>query len=372
MVSARYAAPSWRWMLGGLAFSGLSAWSSIVHAVEPSIWYRTGDGCPDGASFLERLGRQSVSARLAAVGDHVDFVVTLGSTDAGSSGRLERQTSGGTIAIREVQAPSCEAVADALALTLALTLDPASQNLTEKAPSSEDASSREEAPPAPPPPPTTTAAAADDAATVQGHNTRLPGRTSLPNAPPPSAGISTLSEPDARSIDAAEEKLVVRLGAAVAAWDLFEGPWLLQAGPFGELEAPRSFSVPRATLRVALQGGLRPDADASARVWLAAGRVEACPLAVGPRTSSLHPCVASDFGVIDASAGGVNDTAFWSAVAAHVRFRFERGLLALEAQLGGIVPLTRYEIQAASTQVSLEKTSAIGFAGGVGVSVRVE
>lgn len=76
VVSARYAPPFWQSILAGLAFSGLSAWSSVVHAVEPSIWYRTGDGCPDGASFLERLGGQSVPARLAAVGDHVDFVVT--------------------------------------------------------------------------------------------------------------------------------------------------------------------------------------------------------------------------------------------------------------------------------------------------------
>src|SRR5688572_2169584 len=113
--------------LVGCVLAAVSGLASSVHAAEPSIWYRTGEGCPDGASFLERLDRRSVRARLAAVGDPVDFVVTLGTNADRSSGRLERQTSGGTIAIREVTDPSCEAVADALALSLALSLDPAVQ-----------------------------------------------------------------------------------------------------------------------------------------------------------------------------------------------------------------------------------------------------
>jgi hypothetical protein len=62
-------------------------------------------------------------ATIARAGDRIDFVVTLDRDQRGSTGSLERQNSGGTVAIRQVEATSCDAVADALALTLALSTD---------------------------------------------------------------------------------------------------------------------------------------------------------------------------------------------------------------------------------------------------------
>jgi hypothetical protein len=158
----------------------------------------------------------------------------------------------------------------------------------------------------------------------------------------------------------------------MAAWDLFQGPWLVQAGPFAEVEAPSSFVLPRATLRVVLQGGLRPDSAESVQVWLAAARVEACPLALGRGTFWFRPCAAFDGGAIGASAAGVDDVAAWAAAAAHARVAFELGRVGVEAQAGGIVPITRYELTTAGSGAILEKTSGIGFAGGVGLSLRLE
>lgn len=333
-----------RWMTRGLAFAAVSMVSWSVWAAEPSIWYRTGEGCPDGASFLERLELRGIRGRLAAVGDRVEFVVTLGVSGEGSSGRLERQTSSGTIAIREVQAASCEAVADALALSLALAVEPES----EKPPT-----------PAPAPEVSPPASAAVEA----------PPRAGAAEPAPPA-----LARRAQVATSASEGGGGVRLGGMLAAADLFEGPWLFQAGAFAEVEASSAFVLPRSALRVTLLGGLRPDAnaDAEARLWLAAARVEGCLLAVGAGPFSLRPCVGGEGGVIGASAHGISDRAAWGAAVAHARVGYDFGRLGVEGQAGGIVPLTHYEVTAAGSRATLEKTSSVGFSAAVGLSVRLE
>lgn len=362
MVMLRDARAHLRSMLASLVFGAFFTLSLSGYAAEPSIWYRTGEGCPDGVSFLARLENRGIRGHLAAVGDRVDFVVTLGTNGERSSGRLERQTSQGTIAIREVEDVRCEAVADALALTLALTFDPASHDPPETAVAAEQPAAQSQA--GPPPPSGATALPTAVAASEHSAAPSPPDHTSAPTEP---------GEQDSgEGQGAGAEQGRVRLGAALAAWDLFQGPLLLQAGPFAEVEAPASFVLPRASLRLVLQGGLRPDADASVQVWLAAARVEACPLALGRGSISVRPCAAFDAGVIGASAEAVADTALWSDVAAHARLMFELGRLGLEAQAGGIVPITHYEVKPAGSRDILEKTSGIGFAGGVGVSFRFE
>jgi hypothetical protein len=82
-----------------------------------SIWYRTSEGCPSGDDFVQRLADLGRAAHLADAGDHIDFVVTLGVGTPKSSGRLERQTTGGTVAIRDVEAENCSQVSEALALS---------------------------------------------------------------------------------------------------------------------------------------------------------------------------------------------------------------------------------------------------------------
>jgi hypothetical protein len=88
------------------------------------IWYRSSAGCPDGARFVQRLTELGREVRLASVGDRVDFVVTVADAAEQSSGRLERQTELGTMAIREISAGRCDEVVEGLALSLDLALDP--------------------------------------------------------------------------------------------------------------------------------------------------------------------------------------------------------------------------------------------------------
>src|SRR5262245_23121661 len=81
----------------------------------PVIWYRSSAGCPDGPAFLRRLHGRAEGARLAQVSDRIDFVVTLGNENGRSSGRLERQTTGSMVAMREIETTSCDEAADVLA-----------------------------------------------------------------------------------------------------------------------------------------------------------------------------------------------------------------------------------------------------------------
>jgi hypothetical protein len=99
--------------------------SAQPEAREPAVlWYRSSEGCPDGASFLATIGTQASLLRLAQAGDRVDFVVNLALTTEGARGRLERETDAGTVAIREVEDTSCARVAEVVALNLSLALDP--------------------------------------------------------------------------------------------------------------------------------------------------------------------------------------------------------------------------------------------------------
>jgi hypothetical protein len=119
------------WSVGALGF----LWATPAAAEDPartagaevSIWFRSSEGCPNGPGFLAKLTQRSTQARLAQVGDRIDFVVTLGSEQGVASGRLERQTDSGTVAIRDIHGSSCEVVAEALALTLALTAAPGAE-----------------------------------------------------------------------------------------------------------------------------------------------------------------------------------------------------------------------------------------------------
>jgi hypothetical protein len=344
VLPARRTSRFFRQLVSGWAAAELSlALAGTAHAAEPSIWYPAGEGCPDGASFLARLAQRGVSAQLAAVGDRIDFVVTLGSSGERSAGRLERQTSTGTIAIRQVEDARCEAVAEVLALTLALTQEP------DATPSPATNSAQDKAPIAPPVPAAAAATAAPPAVVVA-------------SSPPPSAPPPHATERGAR----------FALGAEVSAWDVFQGPWLLAAGPFAELEAPSQFALPHASMRAVVRGGLRADGDAAARLWLAAARIEGCPTALVLGRVDLRPCGALDLGLVGASASGRSDAAGWVSAAAHARLTLDLGPLAVEAQAGALFPLTRYEVTTEASATTLEKTQTAGFAGGIGAKLPLE
>lgn len=93
--------------------------------VEPiRLAYYASDGCPDEAGFVARIRTRTTRARIAWAGEVArTFTIAI---DQGPppSGRVSVQTSGRDDGTRRVQADTCSDVADALALVVALAIDP--------------------------------------------------------------------------------------------------------------------------------------------------------------------------------------------------------------------------------------------------------
>jgi hypothetical protein len=327
--------------LAALAFSG-SAYAEPVAPpdgeqpqVAPSnravVWYRSSEGCPDGVAFLARLGERAPLARLAGGGDRIDFVVTLSAHPAGSQGRLERQTQGGTVAIREIEDTSCDNVADALALGLALALDPEStaQN------------------------PTLTATRPVPAPPVE------PARESAPSSAPRQRTFPASVGPPAAP-PAWQWLVGIEAGAMI---NLFPSA-TPSAAAFVELDRSRAGMLSGVSVRGGAVGLV--SSSEQVQLWIAAAYLEACPLRLGEKLS-VSACSSLDVGAIRASAGRA-DTALWVALEANGRVRgWVARRLALEAWVGAEVPVRRYQVVDASG--TLFETGRAGLSGGLGVTV---
>lgn len=334
---------------------GLGMWvAPPASGAEPApvwVWYRTSDGCPDGEAFVSRLSELGKTARLARVGDRVDFVVTLGSGPSESSGRLERQTRGGVVAIREYRDARCEQVAEALALTLDLALEP------EAAPAARAASSA--------------SASASAAASAAHAGAPSPPRSSESEADAAAtgadaAGASTVSGEASRSRFALGAQASITTGVA---------PGAVPGGAlFVEGVAGASWL---ASWRGSLLGahGESTARQREIEVLLLGARVEGCPLELRQEPIAFSPCLGLDAGLLRASGPsslGVTDAGFWSAVAAHGRVAAALGEgVSLELQVGGLVPLLRYEMGTQDGGAAWFRTRAVGFAASLGAAWRI-
>lgn len=331
---------------------------------EVSIWYRSSEGCPDGAEFLAKLGSMPHTARLANVGDRIDFVVTLGRVGGASSGRLERETQSGTVAIREVRAIDCLEAAEALALTLELALEPQS----EATPSA--ASPSVEAP----------ATDAPESAETQATTPLIHLESRAPRETP-----ETHPANHARGRSATDNRAVPQVAPKHDAQSRMR--WGVQGGAatglapaalpalalFGELgsELPLLESV-----RWSVRGAYRELEISSLTlgIWVMAGRVDACPIALHTGSIVLKPCIALDLGVIGASnpsPQGRQDFAPWASGSLFGRALWELSEhFTLEAQLGGFLPFVRYELVPKNSQRTWYRTAAAGLEAAVGVAFR--
>jgi hypothetical protein len=281
-----------------------------------SVWYRSSEGCPEGAVFIARLAELGRRATLARVGDPIDFVVTVASTSSASSGRLERQTPRGTVAIRELGAPGCDEVAEALALSLELALQPASE-------------------PAGPEAVPDAAASGSEPSGIQGARPR------------PIAGVTLGADATPDSVSREPDTLRLQLGAQASLMSGLAPSWAPGGGLFAELRADGGPAL-RATLQAALrQHDLGPvELDVA---WFAT-RLEGCPFEYGLGRFSLQPCAGVDVGLLQASSSAATaqtERGLWIAGVGLVRLSF--GLssrLALETQLGLAVPFFRYSMGA--------------------------
>jgi hypothetical protein len=314
----------------------------------PRIWYRSSEGCPDGAAFVARLRGAAAGAKLADAGDRIDFVVTLGKTGDASSGRLERQTQSGTVAVREIAAPSCEEIADVLALTLTLALEPP------RAMSSDPSSLGESRPDAP------VAAAEGDEA---------------PASTRDGAAVPVANEGAALTADAAPDPR--------GAWSLgAQGGVLTHVVPavaplgaaFVEFE-PLFSAFRHAALRLSLVGALSERAEEQAlQMAILAGRFEVCPVELGSRVLRALPCLGVEGGGVRAgyTEASARDAGAWVAFVGHARVVWALGpSFALEAQVGGVAPLIRYALRTREAGNEVYRSAPLGLSAAAGVVFRL-
>lgn len=295
-------------------------------APAPHIWYRSSAGCPDGTAFLARLTGRARSARLAQASDRIDFVVTLGGEGAESSGRLERQTEGSTVAVREIRAQSCDDVADVIALTLTLALDPDAKREVAGEPAAR-ATDASEPPPAAAP------------------------------AEPPAEPLLLPSLPKTPRSDRSPSKATARAAAPPALWlgvrggafsGLVSSPGAT-AGAFVDY-APRGWARTGASARVTALGGVARERTAPPfDLALVAGRLEGCPVALLGADLRLRPCVGLEAGALRVRGTGPlgrSDLGVWVAATGVLRLTWQLSRrFAAEAELGAVVPLRRYAVE---------------------------
>lgn len=291
-----------------------------------SIWYRSSEGCPDGAVFVTRLAELGRAATLARVGDRVDFVVTVAAAPDASSGRLERQTARGTVAIRELAAPRCEEVTEALALSLEIALAPA-DDAAGAAQSGAAAGAAQAAPAAVEATPGAAASAHDAADRAA---TATPGLARAPTTAP---------EPGKRN--------AFQLGAQGSLARGIAPSWAPGGALFAEVRPESEQSLAG---RVSLAATLATDTVAAVAVDVVslAARGEGCALELRAGALSLQPCAGVELGLIRAEGsggGGRVDGGVWAAGLGIARGSLELGeRFALEAQVGAAVPFVRHAV----------------------------
>ncbi len=317
----------------------LLTFSPSTHAQtsEPAVWYRSSEGCPDGEAFIGLLARRSLAAQLAQVGDRIDFVVTLGPAPGGARGRLERQTSQGTVALREVTGPTCDAVADAVALTLALTWEPSAEALPK---------------------------AENDAAASPDPERSTPA-TRQPSPSPPLASRNAIARLEPSSRDSVS---ALRFGALATVSSLTQAVPLVGGDVFGELRSRQLESGLHPALRLGVGFAYTPNVGEHIHSWILATHLAGCPVLLGNPRLQLRPCTGVALGAVhanaaaDAGQGGV-----WLAWTSHLQLSWEASASwGLEALAGLQVPLTRYELTVGQPERTVAKTRTLGFLAGLG------
>jgi hypothetical protein len=332
-----------------LAIAALPALAQAQAAPPVSVWFRSAAGCPDGNAFLSALQARAVGARLAQVGDAIDFVVTLGTgADGGASGVLERQTQTGTVAIRRVDDASCDQVADALALTLALSVqggDGESPGATTPAPAAAPALL-----PAP--------ASVDPA-------TAAPATTAL-------GGPAVSAPAETTSAERPATKWAIGL-AALAATGL--APELVPGGSaFAELGWDGGSALLRPALRIGALAsfGSTDEAGREFELRILGGRIAGCPLALGAGALTVRPCLALQLGQLHGSGegpGGRSASGVWAASEAAARLSvLLTARFSLEVEAGLLVPWTRYTLRTADG-AAIHRMAGLGAAAHLGAAV---
>ena len=295
---------------------------------------RAPQGCPTAARFWDRVRGRTRRARIAKAGEAARLVRVIIVPDEGSrvSGSVTIDENGGVAARREVGGGACADVADALALVVALAIDPLAQ-LT-AAPVEE---------PSPDPRPR-------DLQVIDEEDV---ARQRRPPPPPPTRWRLGLGAQVAMAMGSAPNAL---FGAAL----------------FGELRAPSTRGAVRLSLEGATSSSTLGPAEARFTLW--GGRLDACPVGVAAGAFGIEPCAAFEAGAMVAAGAAVQNAQThvrpWLAPGAILRARwsFAPARLHVEAEGGALFAIVRDEYFF-QPQTSVYAVPLVGARAAVGVGV---
>jgi hypothetical protein len=341
MRRRRWATPS----IVGLAIASSSATArsqpAAPVAVEPIVVEYTAPQppCPSAASFVAQIEQRTTRARLAAPGENARrFFVRLEQRTQGFGGGLVLASDGSS---REVIGTSCDEVASALALIVALAIDP--QASTAPVPT-----------PVPLPGPPSSAPPVVPFAPIGPPTPRW--TDPWPAQPPPRVDRGPgpwppLAQPlPAVPQDAGSRNWTGALGAGGGALSGFAPGASLLIGIHGELRLERpGLLAPAFRLGARFAPSNQEDtAIGTATFRLFAGEVSACPIRLEADRFRLFPCAGLELGglVVEASSERGPQTSVRPWMAAGLAARGQLALvepLRLEAQLGAAVPFVQDE-----------------------------
>jgi hypothetical protein len=319
--------------------------------------YVSGAGCPNKALFVNEVkARIRRPVAWVAMNGAFSIIVSLNETQGEAVGRLELARGGAEATRREFTAASCQEVGSALALVVALALDPNARTdplppteLTEPLPPEENAPAPA---PLPPSPPTAVEAAAAP----------RPSPASPKVAPRPPLRYAVWFGP-AAGVDGgyAPEPLVtvgVSLGARVTLGSSFS-PALQLTPLWGRT------------------GSTGPAAEFGTFAWSMA-RLEACPVDFQlAKSLRLVPCLAGELGRLSARGRGselYEATAvdrFWGAAGVTVALHLNLGSWFVRGSGEAIFPATRDEFLLRDPDRSVHRASAIGLGGRLGLGFQL-
>jgi hypothetical protein len=266
------------------------------------------------------------------------FAIAIETTPAGFEGRLSVRDAQGSRPVRVITGAACRDITDAVALIVALAIDPRAL-LAPAKPSAP-------APAPAPPPPTIAPAPADHASSTDSAESRAPWD--------------------------AYAALQTRMTGALAPVPVFG------AMASAEIE-PRVRAVLAPAFRLGAQGGLAKTVDTrrgAAHFWWAAASAAICPIAIGVGDRVvLRPCVAADAGKEsvsgDQTADARNVSPLWLDIGAIGRLQWKIGdALRVEAEGGAILPLVR-NIFFFDPDTTVHHVPFVGYAAGIGLAGRV-
>ncbi|HEX6273451.1 MAG TPA: hypothetical protein VFZ53_10430 [Polyangiaceae bacterium] len=311
--------------------------------------YHAPSGCPDETAFVERVLERSLEQRLATGGELArTFVVTVAVDERGATARVDFVDADGSKAFRKVRGSTCEEAVSGIALVCALALDGRAVPDDPSAPAAPvDASVA--APPSAPTPPQTPPAQPSNTARAAAQPTRI---------------ASTL----AFSVGAGAAYASHKGPSGAPVVDVFFDARLAALGPSARASAWHSW-------RDSTTSGGR-----EARFRGYGLRLEVCPLAFGSSVLFAEPCLATDAGVLLASA--VESSAvpepqsstepWWDVVAVARIGSVVSGFLLFEGQGELAVPLVahRYGFGEPPVEPAVFDVPAVGLSARVGMGFR--